>query len=744
MARESSPHTVIRKATARFRHLDGADVAWLGVRESRSRSVAIQWGTGGRSLRGLGLRIEPGSGAGGSVLLNERPWCAHVSSNGGDALTESERGLLTSEDVARVLIVPLKGAPLGPGYHPRIEGLAYIGRRDDEPFCDEMIAEAVRLGERVALSVRNAQRLDEALRRWASTELAHEARDQAPEQRLDGIAVLIATDARVLLRSGLGIVFRLDRRSGALHALGVDGGDLAEVRRGQVLPPGCGSAGRAVETLAPFIAADYGSGTVRVPPILADAMPRMIPFTTLSVPLIVMHEVIGALTVGRPTEMPYTADDVRLIEQLAAEAAPFLARAQHAADTARRQQGACELSRFAGSLTEMLTVSAVCERLVRSVASLVRPTDAAVWDLDGRVTCRDATSVRLFCDPSDASLQPVFRQVIDTRRAFWTPDLGNDPRLATDSEASVPFEDAPHHAVLAVPVRINGTLLAILGVADTAGRMFSDADVELVQGLADLAALAMTTARGYHDLQLSRAAMLRHEKLVVAGRLAAGLAHELRNPLQNAVGFVAEMRDVVAATEVPAPGFEEFPLLLKHVQNELHRAAGIVGRLLDYVRDRKPLIESVDIRDVVADAVALVSGPASTSGKQITLSAAEVPLRVRGDAVMLKQVVLNLLNNALDALDGGGDVSISARLEPDASGPGRVIVTVRDTGRGISPEILPNVFDAFYTTKDVGQGVGLGLAICQSLIEQHGGTITISSAGIGKGTTVAFELRTEP
>ena len=110
---------------------------------------------------------------------------------------------------------------------------------------------------------------------------------------------------------------------------------------------------------------------------------------------------------------------------------------------------------------------------------------------------------------------------------------------------------------------------------------------------------------------------------------------------------------------------------------------------------------------------------------------------------MLKQVVLNILSNALDALEGPGSIDITARLEPDVASRGRVIVTVQDTGRGIPPENLPNVFDLFYTTKEVGKGVGLGLAICQAMVEQHGGTITITSPGAGQGTTVTFELPAE-
>jgi signal transduction histidine kinase len=142
--------------------------------------------------------------------------------------------------------------------------------------------------------------------------------------------------------------------------------------------------------------------------------------------------------------------------------------------------------------------------------------------------------------------------------------------------------------------------------------------------------------------------------------------------------------------------------------------------------------------------VALVAAAAAREEKRIIVAPAATPLRIRADAVMLKQVVLNILANALDALEGPGRVEVEMHLEPEAAGPGRVQLTIRDMGRGIAPENLPNVFDPFFTTKEVGKGVGLGLAVCQAMIEQHKGSISIVSAGMGQGATVTVELPAEP
>src|SRR5262249_36903124 len=186
----------------------------------------------------------------------------------------------------------------------------------------------------------------------------------------------------------------------------------------------------------PLVGDGCARGTVQVPPIMSAAVPDWIPFTTLSVPFIAGDHVIGALTVARASTMPYASDEIRLAEQAASEAAPILARAQEDSEIARRQQGASELSRLAASLTQDLSLGAVCERLVRSVLSLVRGVAAVVWDAHGTLITPPPEGASVFQDPADRRLQRLLHLVASGQRSFWTPDLGNDPRLAgPDTEA---------------------------------------------------------------------------------------------------------------------------------------------------------------------------------------------------------------------------------------------------------------------------------------------------------------------
>src|SRR5206468_10458894 len=142
-----------------------------------------------------------------------------------------------------------------------------------------------------------------------------------------------------------------------------------------------------------------------------------------------------------------------------------------------------------------------------------------------------------------------------------------------------------------------------LGVTGATGRTFTDADVELVQALADQAALGITNARAYDELQVSNVQLLRHEKLVAMGRLTSGLAHELRNPLQNVVGLTSELMERSRGTLREHPEFIDFPEYLRRAHCEAKRAAAIVDRRLDHIRERTPTLDTVDVPRVAGDAV---------------------------------------------------------------------------------------------------------------------------------------------
>jgi two-component system NtrC family sensor kinase len=247
------------------------------------------------------------------------------------------------------------------------------------------------------------------------------------------------------------------------------------------------------------------------------------------------------------------------------------------------------------------------------------------------------------------------------------------------------------------------------------------------------------------EVKRSEALLFRQEKLASLGRLAAGLAHELNNPLNTIAGFVEALHRRSQTESLQAcKEFEDFPRFLSLVQTEVDRAAAIVRRLLDFARQREPSLELVDLGTLISKSVAFVDRQAAVANQRIIVEPLRLLVRVRADAQMLQQLLLNVLTNACDAIENGGEVRIAVGITKAQQGsPGQAemaTLSIADNGCGIAPENLTKIFDPFFTTKEVGKGTGLGLPICLSIVEQHEGTIEVKSEGVGKGTTVIVKL----
>jgi PAS domain S-box-containing protein len=216
------------------------------------------------------------------------------------------------------------------------------------------------------------------------------------------------------------------------------------------------------------------------------------------------------------------------------------------------------------------------------------------------------------------------------------------------------------------------------------------------------------------------------EKLAALGTLAAGLAHELNNPIGIMSSRVELM--LLDADAQPLPGVvrEDLQVLHRNVQ----RVARIAQGLLSFARPSPGEQGPVDVNQVVEDTLLLVEKDLVKHGIALRRRLAPGLPPVRGDANGLQQVVLNLLTNARDALGRGGEVVLETSTVPER--PGALRLLVRDNGPGIPPDVLPRIFDPFFTTK--GHGTGLGLSISHGIVRDHGGTLDVESAP-GRGTT---------
>lgn len=236
------------------------------------------------------------------------------------------------------------------------------------------------------------------------------------------------------------------------------------------------------------------------------------------------------------------------------------------------------------------------------------------------------------------------------------------------------------------------------------------------------------------ELLAAKAEVAQGEKLASIGVLASGIAHELNNPLTGVLTFTSLMRKKAADGSEDAAD-------LDLVIRETKRCASIIRRLLDFAREKVPVKGFFDLNLVIEDTVRFVERPASLQQIEITTALDPALPQVWGDADLIKQVILNLLVNAQQAIEGKGRIKVASRLYPGMASdkPGvdnlpMVEISVTDTGCGIPPANLERIFEPFFTSKEVGKGTGLGLSVSYGIVKAHGGKINVESV-VGEGTT---------
>jgi two-component system NtrC family sensor kinase len=241
------------------------------------------------------------------------------------------------------------------------------------------------------------------------------------------------------------------------------------------------------------------------------------------------------------------------------------------------------------------------------------------------------------------------------------------------------------------------------------------------------------------ELHIAQAETARSEKLASVGLLAAGIAHELNNPLTGVLTFSYLVRKNLPDDSRDA---DDLDLVIR----ETKRCATIIRRLLDFSREKTPEKTFSDLNKLIKETTELIELPAHVEDIEIITDLDEKLPPVWLDENLIKQVIMNMLVNAQHAIESAGTITVRTRFLPadkdkqSASKPvGRVEISIIDTGCGIEKEDLQKVFDPFFTTKGVGKGTGLGLSVSHGTIEAHGGTIEVDSI-VGQGTEFRIYL----
>ena len=288
---------------------------------------------------------------------------------------------------------------------------------------------------------------------------------------------------------------------------------------------------------------------------------------------------------------------------------------------------------------------------------------------------------------------------------------------------------------LCVPLVSSGRLVGLIGLGSKSNRAaFTVEDLELLETVAAETAVALENIRLIEELNRSRDLIQRADRSSSLGVLAAGIAHEIRNPLVAIQTFFQLAPERIYDEEFVTS-------FLETSSNEVRRISALITELLSFARSPLKAFGPVDLRDIL-DGIVVLLGPEARR-RQVSLVISKDPWipAIRGNAEQIRQALINLVFNALQATPPGGSVSISVTpIDGHSKQLGMVHVQVSDTGCGISDSDVASIFDPFFTTKD--KGTGLGLAIVQQIAMEHGGHVKVKSQ-IGQGSAFTLALPVE-
>ena len=231
--------------------------------------------------------------------------------------------------------------------------------------------------------------------------------------------------------------------------------------------------------------------------------------------------------------------------------------------------------------------------------------------------------------------------------------------------------------------------------------------------------------------------LIQSSKMAALGKLAAGVAHEVNNPLAVIREKAGWMRDLLEEEDVAAsPNFQEFQDAVEKIEQHVERAGGVVHRMLGFARRMEPVCNDIFLNDVIRQTATFLDNEVRFRNIEMVWKLDPELPTVQSDASQIQQVILNLFNNAIDAIDRNGHIVVSTGYDAVA---GMVRIGIRDDGPGMDKDMQGRVFDPFFTTKKLGEGTGLGLSISYSIISKLGGSLRFESE-VGQGSEFTILL----
>ncbi len=598
-------------------------------------------------------------------------------------------------------------------------GAAIVGFNKSHQFTAEKLEHAEQAGNQIALAIWNAQQeieFQHNLREAKAMSDIALALSETEHIGLDNVLQLIVVSAKELISNAeQAVIHLLDSNEEILTYGAVIGFDDPHAGK-KKMRLGEGIAGQVI----------ISGETINITDVRTD--PRFVKLgaeptyrSLMVTPVLSGKQKLGTISIQSSLPFAFDANDIKLLSQLGTQAAIAIENT-HLLESI---QQALKESNALYRINQGLVVSLDPQELLKDVVNLLQKNFGyyhvqiyVVEPETGDIVLREGSSeIGKKLKEAGRRLRAgdgIVGYAAETGEPFFTNDVDKvhffvrDPFLPdTKSE-------------LAVPVKIGGHVLGVLDIQQVPPGYLSQRDIQLVSAVADQLAVALQKANLYEELQISlqqekaiRTQLVQNERLAVMGRLLASVSHELNNPLQaiqNALFLLKEEKGI------SAQGKQDLNIVLA----ESERMANMIERLRATYRPiQTEDFHPTQMNEIIEDVYALISP--HLRHNQIAFAFHPEPELPAIPALsdQIRQVVLNLLMNAVEAMPTGGNLTASTKLLEDTN---EILFTVSDTGTGISPAILPNIFEAFVTNKQ--QGTGLGLTISYDIVIKHLGRIT--------------------